>query len=84
MAIHVSYAGVVVIAAVLGTLPVAGCSGDRGSTASPPSPSPAPSTSVTTIAPADRDGDGIPDSSDSYPDDPTNVRLTWNVIQNPM
>ncbi|MFC4019142.1 hypothetical protein ACFOW4_14490 [Micromonospora sp. GCM10011542] len=38
-----------------------------------PSASASPSPTPSPTPPADRDGDGIPDSSDTYPEDPKNV-----------
>ncbi|MBM0229379.1 MULTISPECIES: hypothetical protein [Micromonospora] len=69
------------LAATLATVGLAGCGGDNRTTASLPTASASPSASASAsptptpspTPPADRDGDGIPDSSDTYPDDPKNV-----------
>ncbi|MEU5725014.1 hypothetical protein ABZ783_24745 [Micromonospora sp. NPDC047738] len=66
---------------LLGTLmmavALAGCGGaPEEKTAAPPaSPTPPVTASPTPspTPPSDRDGDGIPDSSDTYPDDPKNI-----------
>ncbi|MER7444546.1 hypothetical protein [Micromonospora avicenniae] len=68
------------LVAALIAVTLTGCS-DEGKTAADratggPSPSAATTSTSPTpspTAPADRDGDGLPDGSDTYPDDPKNI-----------
>ncbi|PWU56293.1 hypothetical protein DLE60_26505 [Micromonospora globispora] len=72
-------AGIILVAFLLPALALTGCGDDRKVAASASKPSTSPSASGSpspTPSPtphADRDGDGIPDSSDTYPDDPKNI-----------
>lgn len=72
-------AGILLVTLLLPTLTLTGCGGHRKATGSAQTPSTTPSASASPsqtpspTPPADRDGDGIPDSSDTYPDDPKNI-----------
>ncbi|MGR6320075.1 hypothetical protein Q2K19_25485 [Micromonospora soli] len=72
-------AGLILVAVLLPALALTGCGDDRKAAASTPTSSTSPSASATPsptpspTPPSDRDGDGIPDSSDTYPDDPKNI-----------
>lgn len=73
MIADVRRASVAATMSLLAAMPLVACGDERATTASPPT-APATSSSVaTTAAPADRDADGIPDSIDTYPDDPKNT-----------
>ncbi|MCX5115959.1 hypothetical protein OG992_02135 [Micromonospora sp. NBC_00362] len=67
--------GALLTTALLATM-LTSCGDEKRSTATPvtatPSMSASPRTSPTP-PPPDRDGDAVPDSSDSYPDDPKNT-----------
>ncbi|RZT79076.1 hypothetical protein EV382_2272 [Micromonospora violae] len=59
------------------TMTLTGCGDEQSPTAAPTTASPSMSASASASPSAtptpDRDGDGLPDSSDTYPDDPKNT-----------
>ncbi|SCE91668.1 hypothetical protein GA0070214_103253 [Micromonospora chaiyaphumensis] len=77
---HLSHStGILLVTLLLPALALTACGDDRKAAGSAPSPSASPSASASPsptpspTPPADRDHDGIPDSNDSYPDDPKNI-----------
>ncbi|MCW3817888.1 hypothetical protein ONA91_25900 [Micromonospora sp. DR5-3] len=73
------HAGTILVTLLLPALALTGCGDDikaAGSSPTPsasPSASPSPSPTPSPTPPSDRDADGIPDTSDTYPDDPKNI-----------